>query len=175
MSWYRRYFVLTLCVAVTGCGFQPLYRKSATDPGVTRELAQIKVMAVKSKEREYERLGQQLNNLLSERLDPDGSNQPVRYLLESDLSVSLARTGIQITEEATRARLTVQVAFRLYESGTNRSLYTGTEQSINSYNVVDSQYATLSAENDAARRAVREISDSLRLRLAIFFQRERGG
>lgn len=175
MSWCRLCFLLTLCVAVTGCGFQPLYRKNATDPGVTRELAQIKVMTVNSKEREYDRLGQQMNNLLNQRLDPDGTNLPVRYRLETDLSVSLARTGIQITEEATRARLTVRVAFRLNEAGTNRKLYSGTEQSINSYNVVDSQYATLSAENNAAQRAVREISDSLRLRLAIFFQRQREG
>jgi hypothetical protein len=50
-------------------------------------------------------------------------------------------------------------------------LYGGSEQSTNSYNVADSQFATLNAENDAARRAVREVSDSIRLRLGIYFQR----
>ena len=152
MSWYRRLFVLVLGVALAGCGFQPLYKKSDADPGVTRELAQIKVMNVKAKETEYDRLGQQLNIMLRQRLNPDGADRSIRYQLENELSVSLARTGIQITEEATRARVTVQVSFRLSEAGTNRILYSGTEQSINSYNVVDSQYATLSAENDAARR-----------------------
>jgi LPS-assembly lipoprotein len=167
--------ILLLCViaGLNGCGFQPLYKKDIADPGVTRDLAEIKVMTVETKEREYDRLGQQLNSLLRQRLDPDGGSRQVRYTLENRLSVSLARTGIQITEEATRGRLTVQVAFRLLEAGTNRLLYKGTEQSINSYNVVDSQYATLSAENDAARRAIREISDSLRLRLALYFQRQR--
>ncbi|MGH6620581.1 MAG: LPS assembly lipoprotein LptE, partial [Alphaproteobacteria bacterium] len=83
--------------------------------------------------------------------------------------------GIQITEEATRARLTVSVSFRLLDAANGRSLYAGSEQSTNSYNVADSQFATLSAENDAARRAVREVSDSIRLRLGLFFQRERSG
>lgn len=172
----RRALMLGLAAAfgaLGACGFQPLYKKDLADPGVTRDLAEIKVLTVNAKEREYDRLGQQLNSLLRERLNPDGDRRQVRYTLENDLSVSLARTGIQITEEATRARLTVWVSFRLLEAGTDRVLYWGTEQSINSYNVVDSQYATLSAENDAARRAVREISDSLRLRLALYFQRQR--
>jgi LPS-assembly lipoprotein len=175
MWWFRSGIAIGLSLALAACGFQPLYKKDAFDQGVTHELTQIKVLNVKAKEREYDRLGQQLNSLLRRRLNPNGVARTVRYRLENDLNVSLTRTGIQITEEATRARLTVRVAFRLYEAGTNRVLYRGTEQSINSYNVVDSQYATLSAEKDAAERAIREISDSLRLRLAIYFQRQQKG
>lgn len=183
MWWFRPGVVVGLSLALTACGFQPLYKKDAFDQGVTRDLTEIKVLSVGSdnsrgkqqEQRKYDRLRQQYNSLLRRRLNPDGVDRTVRYTLENTLFVSLARTGIQITEEATRARLTVQVSFRLYEAGTKRLLYSGTEQSINSYNVVDSQYATLSAEKDAARRAVREISDSVRLRLAIYFQRQQKG
>lgn len=183
MWWSRLVFVFALGLALTACGFQPLYKKDAFDQGVTQDLTEIKVLTVGSivrkdnrqQQRQYDRLRQQFNSLLRRRLNPDGVARQVRYQLESNLSVSLARTGIQITEEATRARLTVVVMFRLYEAGTKRLLYSGTEQSINSYNVADSQYAALSAEKDAARRAVREISDSLRLRLAIYFQRQQRG
>lgn len=179
----RPVFAFGVCLALTACGFQPLYKKDAFGADVTHELTQVKVLSVTStdrkdlrrEQRQYDRLRQQLNSLLRRRLNPDGVERTVRYQLASNLSVSLARTGIQITEEATRARLTVQVTFQLYEAGTDRILYSGTEQSINSYNVVDSQYATLSAENDAARRAVREISDSVRLRLALYFQRQQKG
>lgn len=183
MWWSRPVFAFGLCVGLAACGFQPLYKKDAFSADVTQELTQVKVLSVMSpdrkdlrrEQRQYDRLRQQLNSLLRRRLNPDGVERTVRYRLESNLSVSLARTGIQITEEATRARLIVQVTFQLYEAGTERILYAGTEQSINSYNVVDSQYATFSAENDAARRAVREISDSLRLRLALYFQRQQEG
>lgn len=166
--------MLLLAAAAGACGFRPLYRKDASDPGVTRALAQIKIMNVRAEKPEYDRLGQEMKNLLRERLTPDGAPQRPRYMLDSELRVSLARTGIQITEEATRARLTVRSRFTLTDAATKAVLYRGTEQSVNSYNVADSQYATLSAENDAAFRAVREISDSIRIRLAIFFERESG-
>jgi LPS-assembly lipoprotein len=181
MSWcsgrFTRKFAAALAVgaalalAAGGCGFQPLYKKDAVDPGVTGEFTRIKVMNVVAEEAKYDRLGQQMHNLLRQRLNPDGAPASPQYLLENNLTVSLARTGIQITEEATRARLIVRVSFRLLDAATRQVLYSGSEQSVNSYNVVDSQYATLSAEKDAGQRAVREMSDSIRIRLALYFQR----
>ena len=175
MSWCRTVLLGLVALTVAGCGFQPLYKKNASDPGVSVELEQIKILTVKTKETEYARLGQEMRNLLLQRLNPDGAPAAPRYLLENDISVSLARTGIQITDEATRARLTVRVRFVLMDAKSKRVLYRGDERSVNSYNVADSQYATLSAEQDAARRAVREISDSIRIRLAIYFERLRAG
>jgi LPS-assembly lipoprotein len=160
-----------LAATLAGCGFQPLYKKDAQDPGVTADLARIRVLNVRADLAENDRLGQQMRNLLLQRLNPDGAPAQPAYRLETSLSVTKERTGIQITEEATRARLTVSVSFRLYESSGDKMLYGGSEQSTNSYNVADSQFATLNAENDAARRAVREVSDSIRLRLGIYFQR----
>ena len=174
MSWSRRSAVLLLAAAVGACGFRPLYMKDADDSSVMQELAQIKIMNVRAKEPEYDRLGQEMQNLLRQRLTPNGSPAAPRYVLDSQLTVSVARTGIQITDEATRARLTVISYFVLRDPATKGILYSGTEQSVNSYNVADSQFATMSAENDAARRAVREISDSIRLRLAIYFERQTG-
>lgn len=175
MSWCRAGAVALAVMAVAGCGFQPLYRKDAGNPGVTAELERIKVLTVTSEETKYARLGQEMRNLLLRHLNPDGAPAAPRYLLENDLRVNVARTGIQITDEATRARLTVRVVFKLLDARSKRVLYRGDERSVNSYNVADSQYATLSAERDAARRAVREISDSIRIRLAIYFERERTG
>jgi len=175
MSWSRWIFAGLMLLALAGCGFQPLYKKSATDPGVTGDLAQIKILNVRADDTKYDRLGQQMTNLLRQRLNPGGAPASPQYLLENDLSVSIARTGIQITEEATRARLAVRVIFILRDAKTGKQLYRGSEQSTNSYNVVDSQYAALSAEKDASQRAVREISESLRLRLGIYFQRTREG
>lgn len=160
-----------LALLVAACGFQPLYKKSSSEPGVAADLSEVKVNTVVAQEAKYDRLSQQMHGLLKERLNPRGSPRAPRYRLESQLFVSIARTGIQITEEATRARLTVTSNFALVDATSGERLFTGSEQSVNSYNVADSQYATLSAEQDAARRAVREISDSITLRLAIYFER----
>lgn len=175
MSSSRALLAACLAAALAACGFQPLYKKDTSEPGVTGDLARIRVLNVNADLPEYDRLGQQMHNMLMQRLNPDGSPAEPFYRLDTQLSVMKERTGIQITEEATRARLTVSVSFRLLDAANGRSLYTGSEQSTNSYNVADSQFATLSAENDAARRAVREVSDSIRLRLGLFFQRERSG
>ena len=175
MSWSRRGAVLFLLAAVSGCGFRPLYGKNSVDPGVAADLSEIKILNVRAKLPKYDRAAQEMHNLLRERINPDGAPERPRYMLESRLDVTVARTGLKITEEATRARMTARSTFFLREAATKKILYQGTEQSVNSYNVADSQYATLAAENDAVRRAVREISDAIRLRLAIYFERQDQG
>ena len=44
-------------------------------------------------------------------------------------------------------------------------------KSTNSFNIVASDFATLSGETDAIERAAREVSDDIRTRLALFFTR----
>ena len=173
MSLYRGLLSSVLVATLAACGFHPLYKKDSADvAAVTSDFAQVRIVTVRAANPEFDRLGQQMHNLLIQRLNPDGTPSDPRYRLECDLSVQRERTGIQITEEATRARLTVMVNFRLLPVAGKEALYAGSEQSVNSYNIVDSQFASLSAENDAATRAVREISDSIKLRLGIYFQHE---
>ena len=174
MSWSRRVVALALLSALAGCGFRPLYGKSETNAGVNAELQQIKIMNVHADATKYDRAAQEMHNMLRERLNPNGAPARPRYVLETQLKISVARTGIQITDEATRARMTASSHFSLQDPVTKKILFQGSEVSINSYNVADSQYATLSAENDAMRRATREISDAIRLRLAIYFERQNG-
>jgi len=174
MWWSRGLAAVCCALALAACGFQPLYMKNEGNAGVTDDLAQVKILNVRADKPEYDRLGQQMHNLLRQRLTPQGGPATPRYTLESRISVSVERTGIQITEEATRARLTVYSSFALRKIGDTAVLYRGSERSTNSFNVANSQFATLTAEKDAAQRAVREISEAIRLRLAMYFQRVRG-
>ncbi|MCG8544078.1 MAG: LPS assembly lipoprotein LptE [Alphaproteobacteria bacterium] len=172
--WFCSRAILIVCVlSVAACGFRPLYKKDADDPGVRADFAQIKVLNVRPENRRNDRLGQKMHNILLDRLNPDGQPARPAYRLDVAIRVSKARTGIQITDEATRARLTITASFKLYSRTGNTPLFEGSERSENSYNVVESEFATLSAETDAADRAVREISDAIKLRLGIYFQRRR--
>lgn len=168
-------FALSGAALLAGCGFRPLYRKMGPDADGDRNLAEVRILNVKTNRRRDDRLGQKMHNLLLDRLNPSGRPARPLYTLETTLSVSRERTGIKITEEATRARLTVSSGFVLRAVRGGKPLLTGAERSVNSYNIVDSEFASLKAENDAAERAVREISDSIRLRLSIFFQHPRDG
>ncbi|MDH3703051.1 MAG: LPS assembly lipoprotein LptE [Alphaproteobacteria bacterium] len=165
---------LTGLSLVTACGFRPLYKSAPDTPGATQAMAQIKIYNVIARKRRYDRLGQQMHNLLLDRLNPGGRPSTPAYALRTNLAVSKTETGLRITEEATRARLTVVATFKLTATPGGKLLMQGRERSVNSYNIADSEFATLSAEADAAERAVREISDSIKLRLGIYFKSNSG-
>ncbi len=155
--------VAVLAFLAAGCGFQPLYGTTPTDTGATARFNEIRVDPIP------DRIGQQIRNFLLDRLNPYG--QPARpvYRLIVEPDVTLTDLGIERDETATRAILQLNVRYSLVEAASGRVLFNGTAQSTNSFNIVDSDFATKSAEKDALDRAAREVSDAIRIRLGIFF------
>src|SRR3546814_10574047 len=129
MSWCRggsrrvpRFGMAALALAAclplrAGCGFQPLYARPDAPSSVTAELAHIKVLTIGN------RIGQKLRNHLLEDLDPDGSEEPPLYTLGVGLTISKQELGLRITEEATRAKLTVAANFALNDIRTGEVPY----------------------------------------------------
>jgi LPS-assembly lipoprotein len=60
--------------------------------------------------------------------------------------------------------------YQLFDLGTGKLITRGNASSMASYSVVDSQFATLSAEDDAKKRASVDLGDQLELRLALYFE-----
>jgi len=157
-----RCLMLALGVAapiLTGCGFRPLYGSgSGGDEAV---LATVEVLRIK------DRMGQQMRNLLIERLSPRGRAGRTDYRLEVTLHESKAELAIKKDETATRANLTIRATFKLLAlSDPRRGVFTGSALSTNSYNILTSDFATLSAERDARNRALQTIAEEIRLRVA---------
>jgi hypothetical protein len=50
-------------------------------------------------------------------------------------------------------------------------VFEGRQTTIPSFNILRDEVATLSAEQDARQRALRALSDDIRLRLGLYFQR----
>lgn len=173
MSWSRRRTLGLLAAIVpavaSGCGFRPLYAKREGRDAAKVDLARTKLRVVRASRPKYDRLGQILHNNLIDRINPSGQPREPLYSLAVKISVHRSGSGLQITEEATRARLTVNASFSLSDVATGKTMMDGKERSINSYNILDSEFATLSAEQDAGKRAVREIADSIKVRLALYF------
>ena len=65
------------------------------------------------------------------------------------------------------------MALRLARAKDDFTLLKANAISANSYNILRSEFATLSAENDARARAVRELSDEIRTRIGIYLSRDR--
>jgi|TARA_B100000315_G_scaffold238080_1_gene255504 LPS-assembly lipoprotein len=157
----------TFAFLIAGCGFKPLYG-DRTASSVTDELAKIKVLTIK------DRLGQKLHNLLLDRLSPKGRPTHPLYTLSVQAVVNKQELGLKFTEVTTRAKLTLQTNFNLDDAATGVTLLKGTARSVNSYNIVDSDFATLSAESNATDRAIREVSDAIKIRLSLFLASNRG-
>jgi len=140
------------------CGFRPLYNQSSASNA--RALASVEIFKIEN------RSGQKLRNYLLERISPNQRAANPNYSLRVSLSESIGQLNIRKDGSATRAKLTVTAAFTLMHN--KRGLnYQGKVTSTSSYNMLDSDFATLGAENDARNRALRSIAEDLRTRIAV--------
>ncbi len=168
-SWSRRR-VLRLASAstaawlLTGCGFRPLYGSRGSSPAAV-ELAAIEIAHVS------DRLDQNLRNDLINRLTPFGEPAQPRYHLFIQTGQSSSALAIQSNSTITRYNLIVNASFVLTERDSGQTLYGGSARAVGSYDAVRSDFATLTAEQDSARRTVREVAEDIRAQLAAFFSR----
>ncbi|HEX9771801.1 MAG TPA: LPS assembly lipoprotein LptE [Kiloniellales bacterium] len=132
------------------------------------QLAAVRIEPLK------DRAGQQLHNFLRDELNPDG--QPINpdYKLEIELTERTEKLAFRQDETATRANIILNSAFVLRAAEDDRVLYQGRVSSINSYNILDEQYATDISRADAIARGLRELSQSIKLRLAVYFSTAQG-
>jgi LPS-assembly lipoprotein len=163
----RTWLSLGLLTWLTGCGFQPLYGVHSASPGAPAEakFAAVRVDTIP------DRAGQQLRNELLDRLNPRGVPAQPLYHLTVQLAVRKQNLGIQANDTSTIGRVDVQAAFTLLDVGTEKPVHQGSSRSITTFQVVQSNFANIQAENDAQARALREISDDIRVQLALFFSK----
>ena len=156
-------------LALAACGFRPLYATPEADDAVSGELAAIRINQIG--EGTERRVGQILRNELIDRLTAGVGPQPHRYTLIVEIEQRTSALQIQTTDTVTRYNLVLRAKFWLRDATTNRVLHQGTARSIGSYDVVESEYATLVAEQETARDAARDLSGTLANILALYFQR----
>lgn len=146
------------------CGFRPLLVE-VDGEGVRSQLAAIRISGPGS------RLGQHLRVALEDYLDPISSDVPPLY----DLNIRLRRTNkalaIQLDSTITRYNLTLGTVFDLVRRADGQLVYRSSVQRVASYNVRRAPFSTLTAREDAERRAAEEIAGDIRTLLALHFQR----
>jgi LPS-assembly lipoprotein len=169
------FLVITVGGLVGACGFNPLYGRHGTgvDPA-EQYLARIQIEQIK------DRIGQQLRNNLLARLNPKGTSAQPLYSLSITLSESISSLEIQKSARVTRGNLKVSakyVVIRLDLNGEvateNATLTSGDVLATSSYNIPQAQYAAMAALKDAQTRAVKELADDIRTRLAVYFKQKR--
>ncbi len=154
--------VAVASVALSACGFTPLYgdRSTAASPDVVDALATVAIRPLPNRE------GLKLHRALREGLQPRGVTRAV-YDLEVVLATRVEELGIRPDATSSRANLILLATFKLNESGA--PIYGDRVQSIVSYNILDDQFATVAAQADAENRGIRQISEEIKTRLAVYF------
>ncbi|MBL1234022.1 MAG: hypothetical protein COB70_000090 [Rhodobiaceae bacterium] len=155
--------ITLLGLALTGCGFRPLYGTSDQGSSILKSLAAIDVHA------KNDSIGRELEFGLENVLAYDGTDA---YQLVMTYERTTRNIVIEQDQEVTRKNLQLTVNFVLRESGTNKALFKSTAFSVVGYNLVDAPFANLMSKRDANKRAVAALYDDIRAQLAIYFQRQ---
>lgn len=161
MTLLRTFFVIALAGLCAACGFRPLYGTGGAD---SRILSRIFVQPV-SDSAAYE-----LRNTLIDLLASDGNQAGKSYRLA--LTYKRESQGIALQNDAaiTRYNDTLTVDYVLTDNS-GKELTRGSESNLSAYNVVQSPYATLVAQQDADKRSTEEIAERIRIALSLYFSK----
>lgn len=166
MSSLRPLLVLTLLgvgLAVSGCGFQPLYGRSQQAVSAA-ELDAVQLPVIPDRE------GQILRNYLQESFNPDGRRAETRYHLGVELKRLNQSLGVRRDGTATRFNLTLEAIITLVPVGTDKVVFHGRAVTTVSYNNLEERFATVAAEQDAIRRAAKSLAGNIASRVAVFLK-----
>lgn len=155
---------LAATASLGACGFRPLLSQ-ADGENVRNQLAAVRIAGPGG------RLGQQLTIALEDNLDPTSIGEPARFDLAIKLKNTNSALAVQLDNTITRFNVTLTATFALRDRENHEVLYSSKVRRVASYNVRRAPFATLTAKQDAERRASKEIADDIRTLLALHFQR----
>lgn len=162
MKTFSRIVLVAAALGLAGCGFSPLYGTTDAGSPVALKLASISVAEQDS------RLGQLVRNEIVSGISPAGSVGSNAYRLELTAVGSENLAIGAVDTESLRKHYRVNVSFVLYDSSTDKSVYSGKTFSQVSYDRIDAPVANLQAQVDAQERAAAETGSDIRTRLAAF-------
>ncbi len=155
--------LLLLLPLLAACGFRPLYGDARLSP----QLASIYVEPV------AERDGYELRNTLINLLGGNGQAGGKPYRLKMNLTQAGQGVALQNDAAITRYNDTLTVSYVLTDAK-GVEITRGSQSSLSSYNVANSPYATLAAQQDSDKRAAQDIAERIRIDLGVFFRRRNG-
>lgn len=171
MSWSKaiRLALLATSLAVAGCGFRPLYGTRGPASISAAELSAIQIDPIANRE------GQLVRNSLLDKMQPQGPAPKPLYRLTVGVTVVRENLGVRTDDTATRGNLTMTAGYRLVDIASGKQIMTGNSRAVSSYNILDSDFATVISENDAIRRTAVDLSEEIKTRVAIYLSSLKAG
>ena len=152
---------LVALTTLSACGFRPLYATAGDDYQTAANMAQVKVALID------DRVGQLTRNALLETLTPRGQSSNPLYDLSVTLTESTSEQGFTKDNEATIADYQIIATYAVTRRSDTKVLRSGTVRARTSYNIVDSDFASIEAEDAARKDAARNLAQQLANQVAI--------
>jgi LPS-assembly lipoprotein len=161
-------------LALSACGWQPLYGKVNTADGAVGgnaapKLASVHILPI------ADRTGQNLYNELRDRINPAGSPADPQFDLVIHLQERTEQLLILQDQTASRTNLTLNASFQLYQRGNATPVLQGTSRTTTSYDLLNDEFATIQSTNEARRRGASSLADDIATQLAVFLAQPSGG
>jgi LPS-assembly lipoprotein len=152
-------------LALSGCGWEPLYADRVATTPADADLQAIKVDPIP------ERIGQKLAIALRDSFNPSGEPTPQRYLLRMNLQTVRLDLGVITQGSGTRSRFEATANYSLSDLRSGAQLTYGTSHASESFDILANYYSNVVAEDDARTRCVEELRRDIVTQLTLFLQR----
>jgi LPS-assembly lipoprotein len=150
-------------LALTGCGFQPLYGgTTAGGARLAEVMAAVDVTPIPG------RVGQKLRNELIFANTGGGNAGPTRFRLDIVVKESVTDQLVLITGDATGQVFQLDASFKLVDVAKGAVLLQGKAVSRAPYNRFQEIFANVRARYDAENRAARTVSESIMTQVAAY-------
>lgn len=161
----HRHFVGLALLALTGCGFTPLYG-GAPGQNAGAALETVQVQTIPNRE------GQLLHQALQQDFYRNGEPIQALYTLSVSYSINQTGEGVQADSSTTRIRFTAEAKWRLSPIGQPATtLVSGNAIAMDALNVIDQQYFAANLETETVdQQLANEISAQITTRLAAWFR-----
>ena len=164
MMIFSKSIALILALALSACGFTPMYAEKPNSVTVTEHFDHIEIAPI------ADRLGQKVHNGLLDQITPYGASSSPRYKLLVTLSEDLQGFGFREDESITRQNFRLNAHYELRNIDTMSLMTQGDVSSNMAFDVVQSDFANHSAFEDARSRTAEQVVATLVLRLGSYFQ-----
>jgi LPS-assembly lipoprotein len=154
----RAALLLALAFPLSACGLRPLY-SGGSGSAASSLLSNVSVGPIEGKS------GWLVRNAIVDRIgDHDGS---ARYRLDIKLDDQIEGYGIRADRTTTRERRQLRARYQLVDTTDNKMLIDTTAGSDVGIDVVNSEYATIAAEQTALERLAETVADQIITHVAL--------
>ncbi|MEO9877487.1 MAG: hypothetical protein ABJM26_11060 [Anderseniella sp.] len=157
-----RSFALVGLLALSACGYQPLYATNDDGSSVSQKLAEVSVA------QQSDRVSQLVRNEIVSSTRPVGTEAQNRYHLKLQAKGD-AQTLID-TQDTVHRRLAYNLTtkFQLVDAATSNVVFSGQAFSRVPYDRLDASFANVQARVNAEEQAAKQVGQEVRTRLAAF-------